>query len=124
MFLPNSFLDPNDFKGPSIHPDNFNIEKQVFTDPAYSVPGIQNSSFTDGSKTNDGTGSAFVYFGYNLQVDKEWKTKLSLNNSIFKAKLLAISEAIGFLSSASDSRTFWTDSFSCLQSTSNPFTTH
>ncbi|GBM11898.1 hypothetical protein AVEN_209603-1 [Araneus ventricosus] len=42
--------------------------------------------------------------------------KLSVNNSIFQAELLAIFEAIGFLSSTSDSRKIWTDSFPCLQS--------
>ncbi|GBN21118.1 hypothetical protein AVEN_3278-1 [Araneus ventricosus] len=120
-------IDPNHYelmqKGHQIHPVSFNIDSQISTKEANVYP-TRNSTFTDGSKNKEGTGSAFCYLDTNEKITKEWQGQLHQDNIVFQAELLAIQQAISFHLTTNSPVQIWTDSLSSLQAIENPTSPH
>ncbi|GBN32645.1 hypothetical protein AVEN_149472-1 [Araneus ventricosus] len=93
IMVSNQQIDPTTcesiIKGHQIHPAEFNIDPQISTKEEQQYP-IKNSTFTDGSKPDEGTRSAFCYFDNTASIIKEWRGKLHPDNNVFQAELLAI----------------------------------
>ncbi|GBN53327.1 hypothetical protein AVEN_39572-1 [Araneus ventricosus] len=70
--------------------------------------------YTDGSKINDQTGSAFCVIA-NEAITKTWKAKLSPANTVFQAEILALKAAIEWANTANEDVNIWSDSESSLQ---------
>ncbi|GBM21554.1 hypothetical protein AVEN_85362-1 [Araneus ventricosus] len=75
--------------------------------------------YTDGSKTDEGTGSAYCILE-NYETIASWRGKLDRSNSVFQAEILAIKMAIGAASSVHRPIKIWTDSLSSLMAILNP----
>ena len=75
--------------------------------------------YTDGSKSDEGTGSAFCVLRANTEIHS-WSARLSSENSVFQAELFAILNAIiWFGSSGEDQSLICTDSLSSLHALQN-----
>lgn len=76
--------------------------------------------YTDGSKTEDGVGSAFVAFVNGKRIH-EWSTSLNAEATVFQAELHAILTALEWLQTVKDVRTIalFSDSSSSLHAASN-----
>ncbi|GBM54921.1 hypothetical protein AVEN_77829-1 [Araneus ventricosus] len=122
-----SLIDPSDYeeilRGHQFHPADFKIDFRISTEPAPNYP-IENSICTDGSKTTDGTGSAFCSFDDLGQLKTKWLGKLSQDNNIFQAELLAIHQAILHHINSKTQVKIWSDSLSSLQAILNPTSPH
>ncbi|GBO32282.1 hypothetical protein AVEN_119789-1 [Araneus ventricosus] len=122
-----SLIDPSDYeeilRGHQFHPADFKIDFRISTEPAPNYP-IENSIYTDGSKTTDGTGSAFCSFDDLGQLKTKWLGKLSQDNNIFQAELLAIHQAILHHINSKTQVKIWSDSLSSLQAILNPTSPH
>ncbi|GBM22173.1 hypothetical protein AVEN_190828-1 [Araneus ventricosus] len=90
-------FDHESYEQPSppsiIHPALFSLEDRM----PYEGQGPSNRTptevYTDGSKINDETGSAFCAIT-NEAVSKTWKAKLSPAITVFQAEMLALKAAI------------------------------
>ncbi|GBM49873.1 hypothetical protein AVEN_92141-1 [Araneus ventricosus] len=71
-------------------------------------------AYTDGSKINDQTGSAFCVIA-NEAITKTWKAKMSPANTVFQAEMLALKAAIEWANTANEDVNIWSDSESSLQ---------
>ncbi|GBL78331.1 hypothetical protein AVEN_42861-1 [Araneus ventricosus] len=69
--------------------------------------------YTDGSKTDEGTGSAYCILE-NYGIIASWQGKIDNSNSVFQAEILAIKMAIEAASSLHKPIKIWTDSLSSL----------
>ncbi|GBM82217.1 hypothetical protein AVEN_265661-1, partial [Araneus ventricosus] len=122
-----SLIDPSDYeeilRGHQFHPADFKIDFRISTEPAPNYP-IENSIYTDGSETTDGTGSAFCSFDDLGQLKTKWLGKLSQDNNIFQAELLAIHQAILHHINSKTQVKIWSDSLSSLQAILNPTSPH
>ncbi|GBN02558.1 hypothetical protein AVEN_89524-1 [Araneus ventricosus] len=110
-------------KGFQIHPAKFKIDSQITILEAKEYP-IRNTTFTDGSKNNDGTGSAYCHFDNNGKIIKEWQSQLHPHNTVLQAELLAILQAIKFHITTTSEIQIWSDSLSSLQAIDNPVSPH
>ncbi|GBM10955.1 hypothetical protein AVEN_171437-1 [Araneus ventricosus] len=79
--------------------------------------------YTDGSKTDEGTGSAYCILE-NYGIIASWQGKLDRSNSVFQAEILAIRMAIEAASSLHRPIKIWTDSLSGLMAILNPKSHH
>ncbi|GBL72270.1 hypothetical protein AVEN_115233-1 [Araneus ventricosus] len=79
--------------------------------------------YTDGSKTDEGTGSAYCILE-NYGIITSWQGKLDRSNSVFQAEILAIRMAIEAASSLHRPIKIWTDSLSSLMAILNPKSHH
>ncbi|GBN25697.1 Retrovirus-related Pol polyprotein from type-1 retrotransposable element R1, partial [Araneus ventricosus] len=79
--------------------------------------------YTDGSKTNEGIGSAYCILE-NYGIIASWQGKLDRSNSVFQAEILAIRMAIEAASSLHRPIKIWTDSLSSLMAILNPKSHH
>ncbi|GBL78314.1 hypothetical protein AVEN_42847-1 [Araneus ventricosus] len=77
---------------PRQHPAKFHLDNRINLSP-HKTDSKGLNIYTDGSKMEGNTGSAFVALQDNTQLH-EWMAKLQPENSVFQAKLLAIHEAI------------------------------
>lgn len=77
-----------------------------------------NRIFSDGSKSNEGVGSAFIIDGRNYMFS------LPSISSVYTAELLAINKALNIIMPTSSTIILFTDSLSTLLSLSNYFTTN
>ncbi|GBM54324.1 hypothetical protein AVEN_198607-1, partial [Araneus ventricosus] len=68
--------------------------------------------YTDGSKTDEGTGSAYCILE-NYGIIASWQGKLDRSNSVFQVEILAIRTAIEAASSLHRPIKIWTDSNEC-----------
>ncbi|GBM01699.1 hypothetical protein AVEN_271947-1 [Araneus ventricosus] len=75
--------------------------------------------YTDGSKTDEGTGSAYCILE-NYGIIASWQGKLHRSNSVFQAAILAIRMAIEAASSLHRPIKIRTDSLSSLMAILNP----
>ncbi|GBN84628.1 Retrovirus-related Pol polyprotein from type-1 retrotransposable element R1 [Araneus ventricosus] len=123
----NTPLDPTKYeviqRGHQMHPAKFLIDKQITTQPLKEYP-TANSTYTDGSKNDDGTGSAFCCFDEENRISSTWMGKLSKENNVFQAELQAILQAIKHHENASSRVNIWSDSLSSLQAIQNPTSPH
>ncbi|GBN30964.1 hypothetical protein AVEN_274067-1 [Araneus ventricosus] len=70
--------------------------------------------YTDGSKINYQTGSAFCAIA-NEDITKTWKGNLSPGNLVFQAEILALKVAIEWANTANEEVNIWSDSESSPQ---------
>ncbi|GBN80563.1 hypothetical protein AVEN_25075-1 [Araneus ventricosus] len=94
-------FNPTDYErkssGIHIHPPNFLLHNQISFKENHIDSGAT-SIFTDGSKTEEGTGSAYCILE-NYGRMASWQGKLGHINSVFQAEILAIKMAIETASS-------------------------
>ncbi|GBO09226.1 hypothetical protein AVEN_134410-1 [Araneus ventricosus] len=85
--------------------------------------------FTDGSKTEIGTGCSYCAFESGIKV-LDWKGKFETFHTVFQVELMGLKEAITRESQGSEITKIWTDSLSSvmiliplinLSETSSPF---
>ncbi|GBN52239.1 hypothetical protein AVEN_35218-1 [Araneus ventricosus] len=116
-------MEPSDFeamtKGHLIHPADFQLDNQIFLEPETDYPTI-NSTWTDGSKSDEGTGSALCCYNDKDEITKEWLGKLNQENSVFQAELPAIYKSITHHANSTCLTKIWIDSLSSLQAIQNP----
>lgn len=81
--------------------------------------------FTDGSCTESGVGAAFITMNSNSIVDKK-SFKLSINNSIFQAEMIAILEALKWITNYNQTGNnyIFSDAMHVLQALEQPATTN
>ncbi|GBN38765.1 Putative protein in type-1 retrotransposable element R1DM [Araneus ventricosus] len=123
----NNPLDPTKYeeiqRGHHLHPAKFSIDKQISIQLSNEYP-TANSTFTDGSKTNEGTDSAFCCFDADNKISTTWMGKLSMDNNVFKVELFAILQAITHHENISNQVNIRSDSLSSLQVIQNPTSSH
>ncbi|GBN98690.1 hypothetical protein AVEN_73038-1 [Araneus ventricosus] len=111
-------FDHESYEQPSppstIHPALFSLEDRITH--CGQVPSNRTpiEVYTDGSKINDQTGSAFCVIA-NEAITKTWKAKLSPANTVFQAEMLALKAAIEWANNANEDVNIWRDSESSLQ---------
>lgn len=92
----NVFFNSKDYtkkiKSCLVHPSFTQHIEQIFLPPKFS-PYNDNTIYTDGSKTDQGVGCAFVAYRNNNKVTSH-KFTLNKNNSVYQSELLAILKAV------------------------------
>ncbi|GBO15741.1 hypothetical protein AVEN_219029-1 [Araneus ventricosus] len=106
----------------TIHPSLFQIIDQISTTEPYKE-GNSLMFFTDGSKTEMGTGCSYCAFENGIKV-LEWKGKLEKFHTVFQAELMGLKEAIIRASQGNEITKIWTDSLSSLMAVLDPHTHH
>ncbi|GBN41999.1 hypothetical protein AVEN_93178-1 [Araneus ventricosus] len=90
-------FDHESYEQPSppstIHPALFSLEDRISHGGQVPSNRTPIEVYTDGSKINDQTGSAFCAIA-NEAITKAWKAKLSPANTVFQAEMLALKAAI------------------------------
>ncbi|XP_035218912.1 uncharacterized protein LOC118192121 [Stegodyphus dumicola] len=103
------------------HPAAFNLQNSISLQPVSFSKGI--SIFTDGSKMSTGTGSGLcIMNGINLL--REWRRRLNIENSVFQAELTALKKAISLSFAFLQKVTIYSDSQSSLLAIANPNIRH
>ncbi|GBM79119.1 hypothetical protein AVEN_104495-1 [Araneus ventricosus] len=119
-------FSPTDYESKSsgihIHPPNFLLQNQ-FSFAENHIDSGAKDIYTDGFKTDEGTGSAYCILENNGIITL-WQGKLDRSNSVFQAEILAIRMAIEAASSLHRPIKIWTDSFSSLLAILNPKSHH
>ncbi|GBN08414.1 hypothetical protein AVEN_84240-1 [Araneus ventricosus] len=120
-------FSPTDYESKSsgirIHPPpNFLLHSQISFAENDIDSGV-NAIYTDGSKTDEGTGSAYCILE-NYGIIASWQGKLDRSNSVFQAEILAIRMAIEAASSLHRPIKIRTDSLSSLMAILNPKSHH
>ncbi|GBN81303.1 hypothetical protein AVEN_106820-1 [Araneus ventricosus] len=117
---------PTDYEskcsGIHIHPPNFLLHNQISFAENHIDSGAK-AIYTDGSKTDEDTGSAFCILE-NCGIIASWQGKLDRSNSVFQAEILAIRMATEAASSVHRPIKIWTDSLSSLMAILNPKSHH
>ncbi|GBL77724.1 hypothetical protein AVEN_152942-1 [Araneus ventricosus] len=113
---------PTDYESKSsgihIYPTNFLLHNQISFAKNHIDSGAK-AIYTDGSKTGEGTGSAYCILE-NYGIIPSWQSKLDRRNSVFQAEMLAIRIAIEAASSLHRPIKIWTDSLSSFMVIHNP----
>ncbi|GBM43947.1 hypothetical protein AVEN_251646-1 [Araneus ventricosus] len=111
-------FDHESYEQPSppstIHPALFSLEDRITHGGQVPSNRTPTEVYTDGSKINDQTGSAFCVIA-NEAITKTWKAKLSPANTVFQAEMLALKAAIEWANTANEDVNIWSDSESSLQ---------
>ncbi|GBN10352.1 hypothetical protein AVEN_216745-1 [Araneus ventricosus] len=122
-------FSPTDYESKSsgihIHPHpppSFLLHNQISFAENHIDSGVK-AIYTDGSKTDEGTGSAYCILE-NYGIIASWQGKLDRRNSVFQAEILAIRMTIGAASSLHRPIKIWTDSLSSLMAILNPKSHH
>ncbi|GBL84802.1 hypothetical protein AVEN_93835-1 [Araneus ventricosus] len=119
-------FSPADYESKSsgihIHSHNFLLQNQISFAENHR-DSVAKAIYTDGSKTNEGTGSAYCILE-NYGIIASWQGKLDHSNSVFQAGILAIKMAIEAASSLHRPIKIWTDSLSSLMAILNPKSHH
>ncbi|GBM60383.1 hypothetical protein AVEN_156944-1 [Araneus ventricosus] len=119
-------FSPTDYESKSsgihIHPPNFLLHNQISFAENHIDSGAK-AKYTNGSKTNEGTGSAYCILK-NYGIIASWQGKLDLRNLVFEAEILAIRMTIEAASSLHRPIKIWTDSLSSLMAILNPKSHH
>ncbi|GBM95144.1 hypothetical protein AVEN_249011-1 [Araneus ventricosus] len=111
-FNPNNYEDGT--TSTKFHPAIFQLEDRIsLKKQFFPVPGL--NIFTDGSKIEDKTGSAFCVMEEDI-TKYEWMAQLRPFNTVFQAELLAIQEACHWASKTNQQIKVWSDSESSLHS--------
>ncbi|GBN37469.1 hypothetical protein AVEN_152639-1 [Araneus ventricosus] len=98
----------------TIHPALFSLEDRISHGGRVPSNRTPIEVYTDGSKINDQTGSAFCAIA-NEAITKTWKANLSPANTVFQAEMLALKAAIEWANTANEEVDIWSDSKSSLQ---------
>ncbi|GBN04245.1 Putative protein in type-1 retrotransposable element R1DM [Araneus ventricosus] len=119
-------FSPTDYESKSsgihIHPPNFLLHNQISFAENHIDSGPK-AIYTDGSKTDEGTGSAYCILE-NYGIIASWQGKFDRSNSVFQAEILAIRMAIEAASALHRPIKIWTDSLSSLMAILNPKSHH
>ncbi|GBO19522.1 hypothetical protein AVEN_274741-1 [Araneus ventricosus] len=117
-----NIFSPTDYESKSsgihIHPSNFLLHNQILFAENH-IDSRAKAIYTDGSKTDKGTGSAYCILE-NYGIIASWQGKLNRSNSVFQAEILAIRIAIEAASSLHQPIKIWTYSLSSLMAILNP----
>ncbi|GBN22036.1 hypothetical protein AVEN_186073-1, partial [Araneus ventricosus] len=107
-------------KSSGIHilPHNFLLHNEISFAENHRDSGAK-AIYTDGSKTDEGTGSAYRILE-NYGIIASWQGKLDHSNSVFQDQILAIKMTIEAASSLHRPIKIWTDSLSSLMANLNP----
>ncbi|GBM98813.1 hypothetical protein AVEN_22512-1, partial [Araneus ventricosus] len=110
-------FDHESYEQPSppstMHPALFSLEDRITHGGQVPSNRTPIEVYTDGSKINDHTGSAFCVIA-NEAITKTWKAKLSPANTVFQAEMLALKAAIEWANTANEDVNIWSDSESSL----------
>ncbi|GBM63179.1 hypothetical protein AVEN_185558-1 [Araneus ventricosus] len=101
---------------------NFLLHNQISFAENHIDSGVK-AIYTDGSKTDVGTGSAYCILE-NYGIIASWQGKLDRSNSVYQAEILAIRMAIEPASSLHRPIKIWTDSLSSLMAILNSKSHH
>ncbi|GBL83257.1 hypothetical protein AVEN_186546-1 [Araneus ventricosus] len=104
--------------GWSRHPAEFIDEERVNLEENLGAVGEINI-FTDGSKMEQGVGSAFCVFGEQQELIAQWQGRLSTKNSIFQAELIDLQEVVKYAQNHQNKIKIWSDSRSSLKALLN-----
>ncbi|GBM86887.1 hypothetical protein AVEN_207398-1 [Araneus ventricosus] len=120
-------FSPTDYESKSsgIHinpPPNFLLHNQISFAENHVDSGVK-AIYTDGSKTDEGTGSAYCILE-NYGIIASWQGKLDGSNSVFQAEILAIRMAIEAVYYLHRPIKIWTDSLSSLMAILKPKSHH
>ncbi|GBL72676.1 hypothetical protein AVEN_127923-1 [Araneus ventricosus] len=96
-------------KSLTIHLSLFNIINQISTTEPYKEDN-RLMFFTDGSKTEIGTGCSYCAFENGIKA-LEWKRKLEQFHTVFQAELMGLKEAIIRASQGNEITKIWTEAF-------------
>ncbi|GBL94124.1 hypothetical protein AVEN_185075-1 [Araneus ventricosus] len=111
-------FDHESYEQPSspstIHPALFSLEDRISHGGQVPSNRTPIEVYTDGSKINDQTGSAFCAIA-NEVITKTWKAKLSPANTVLQAEMLALKAVIEWASTAKEDVNIWRDSESIVQ---------
>ncbi|GBN45146.1 hypothetical protein AVEN_62803-1 [Araneus ventricosus] len=104
------YIQPTDNESKSsgihIHPSNFLLHNQISFAENHIDSGVK-AIYTDGSKTDEGTGSAYCILE-NYGIIASSQGKLDRSNSVFQAEILAIRMEIEAASSLHRPIKIWT----------------
>ncbi|GBN49607.1 hypothetical protein AVEN_240236-1 [Araneus ventricosus] len=103
-------------------PPYFLLHSQISFAENHIDSGVK-AMYTDGSKTDEGTGSAYCILE-NYEILASCRGKLDRSNLVFQAEILAIRMAIEAASSLHRPIKIWTDSLSSLMAIFNPKSHH
>ncbi|GBM43112.1 hypothetical protein AVEN_222168-1 [Araneus ventricosus] len=120
IFSPTDYESEN--SGIHTHPPNFLLHKQISLAENHIDSGAK-AVYIDGSKTDEGTGSAYCILE-NYGIIASWQGKLGHSNSVFQAEIITIRMAIEAASSLHKPIEIWTDSLSTLMAILNPKSHH
>ncbi|GBM96552.1 hypothetical protein AVEN_231631-1 [Araneus ventricosus] len=111
-------FDHESYKQPSppstIHPALFSLEDRKTHGGQVPSNRTPIEVYTDGSKINNQTGSAFCVIA-NEAITKTWKAKLSPANTVLQAEMLALKAAIEWANTANEDVNICSNSESSLQ---------
>ncbi|XP_035207723.1 uncharacterized protein LOC118182485 [Stegodyphus dumicola] len=115
--------NPSDNEGSlinvQIHPAKKGIGVRILHQNA-TDPEVKVCLYTDGSKIDNGVGSAFVAVA-NQNILHTWQGHLHENNTVFQSEMLAIKEALTYLVEQRHNRAIiFTDSLSSIHAINNP----
>ncbi|XP_035232511.1 uncharacterized protein LOC118204286 [Stegodyphus dumicola] len=115
--------NPSDYEGSlinvQIHPAKKGIGVRILHQNA-TDPEVKVCLYTDGSKIDNGVGSAFVAVA-NQNILHTWQGHLHENNTVFQSEMLAIKEALTYLVEQRHNRAIiFTDSLSSIHAINNP----
>ncbi|GBL74453.1 hypothetical protein AVEN_235399-1 [Araneus ventricosus] len=99
-------------KSLTIHPSLFNIANQISTTEPYKEDN-RLMFFTDGSKTEMGTGCSYCAFENGIKVLK-WNGKLEIFHTVLQAELMELKEATIRASQGNEISKIWTDRLSSV----------
>ncbi|GBN12234.1 hypothetical protein AVEN_50939-1 [Araneus ventricosus] len=103
-------------------PPNFLLHNQISFIENH-IHSRANAMYTDGSNTDEGTGSAYCILE-NYGIIASWQGKIDHSNSVFESEILAIRMAIEAASSLHRPIKIWTESLSSLMAILNPKSHH
>ncbi|GBM16360.1 hypothetical protein AVEN_28320-1 [Araneus ventricosus] len=115
---PNRLREQKQWNSYSPPPPNFLLHNQISFAENHRLRS-QGYIYTDGSKTDEGTGSSYCILENN-GIIASWQGKLDRRKSVFQAEILVIRMAIEAASSLYRPIKIWTDSLSSLLAILNP----
>ncbi|GBO26896.1 Retrovirus-related Pol polyprotein from type-1 retrotransposable element R1, partial [Araneus ventricosus] len=118
IWIEDEELDPAQFEkkevGWSHHPATELEEDRISTSSEFSkAEGI--NIYTDGSKSEQGVGTAFCEYDHSNSLSHTWQAKLHPRNSVYQAELVGILKASTHAASTNRPTKIWSDSLSSLQ---------
>ncbi|GBN91391.1 hypothetical protein AVEN_107724-1 [Araneus ventricosus] len=118
-------FSPTDYESKSsgIHIQTPNFPHNQISFAENHIDSGAKAIYTHGSKTDEGTGSAYCILE-NYGIIASWQGKSDHSNSVFQAEILAIRMAIEGTSSLRRPIKIWTDSLSSLMAILNPKSYH
>ncbi|GBN79880.1 hypothetical protein AVEN_209468-1, partial [Araneus ventricosus] len=126
IWIEDTELDPAQFERKSVgwshHPATELEEDRISVSQEFSKVEGPNI-YTDGSKSEQGVGTAFRAFDSSNTLSQSWQAKLHPRNTVYQAELVGLLEASKYAARSSTATKIWNDSLSSLQALQDPKTT-